>query len=320
MNKISKTTPTSGNKPRIVFFGNERIATSTSTLCPTLQKLIIEGYDIAAVVVNHEESVSRNRRKLEIADLAARYKIPVLAPKRLRDIANELKNLAADAGILVAYGKMVPQYMIDIFQAGIINIHPSLLPLHRGSTPIESVILAGENQTGVSLMRLVSDMDAGPIYAYSIVALEGNESKQHLANELIEIGSEMLLATLPKIINKEITGAPQDPTLATFDQLITKQDGILDFSRPAAQLEREVRAYLGWPGSRTTIAGKDVVVTAVHVADNSLENVDKKTIFVANKQLCIQAADGILVIDELKPAGKSAMSAAAFLAGYRHLL
>jgi methionyl-tRNA formyltransferase len=102
--------------------------------------------------------------------------------------------------------------------------------------------------------------------------------------------------------------------------MIVKQDGVLDLSKPAEQLEREVRAYLGWPGSHMVIAGKDVVVTRVHMANNALANVDKKTIFVANKQLCLQTADGVLVIDSLKPAGKSDMPASAFLAGYGRLL
>lgn len=316
MKKISKTMLNSGKMPRIVFFGNERIATGVTTVCPTLQKLIDAGYDIAAVVVNHDEKASRTTRVLEIADLAAGHEIPVYSPDKPLDISDKLRSLEADLGVLVAYGRIVPQSMIDIFPSGIVNIHPSLLPLHRGSTPIESAILGGEERTGVSLMKLSSQMDAGDVYAYSELVLTGEESKQHLADELLEIGSEMLLAVVPRLLEGDILGRPQDHDHATYDQLIRKSDGTMDLSKTATQLAREVRAYFGWPGSKMVIAGKDAVVTAAHVAEEEIINVDKKSTFIANKQLCLQAAEGILVIDELRPAGKGTMTASAFLAGY----
>ncbi|PID31180.1 methionyl-tRNA formyltransferase [Candidatus Saccharibacteria bacterium] len=315
MSKTSKTTPTSGIK--LVFFGNERIATSVFTSCPTLQKLIDAGHEIAAVVTQqHETGASRKQRKLEIADLAARHEIPLLTPERPSDILDELQAMRADIGVLVAYGKIIPQEIIDIFPGGIVNIHPSLLPRHRGSTPIESTILAGEQKTGVSLMQLEKRMDAGNVYAYSEVELLGNESKQALASELLELGSEMLVTLIPRIVSGEIVSRPQDEADATYDALLTKKDSEIDLSKSAIRLEREIRAYLGWPGSRTIIAGKEVAIIAAHVSKNRLENVDKKSIFVANKQLCLQTADGILVIDELKPAGKNTMPTHAFLAGY----
>ncbi len=318
MKKTSKTTQNSGIS--VVFFGNERIATGVSTVCPTFTKLLESGYKVLAVVVNNEQSASRNRRELEVADVAARYEIPLLAPKNPQDILSQLRDYQADIGVLVSYGRIVSQEMIDLFPGGIVNIHPSLLPLHRGSAPIESAILHGNTKTGVSLMQLCKQMDAGDVYAYSEYELRGNEQKQTLADALLELGSEMMVMTLPRILRGEIIGRPQDDAGATYDKHITKQDGRIDLAKSAVQLEREVRAYLGWPGSRTVIAGKDVIVTAAHVADNSVENVDKKSTFVANKQLCLQTADGILVIDTLKPAGRPAMPATAFLAGHAKYL
>jgi methionyl-tRNA formyltransferase len=312
--------PTSGRKIKIVFFGNERIATAANTDCPTLTKLIAENYDIAAVVVNHEPTLSRNRRQLEIAKVAAEHNVPLLAPRAPADVLEQLTAYQPDIGVLVAYGKIVPQRLIDVFPHGIINIHPSLLPLHRGPTPIESAILHGDSKTGVSIMHVSKQMDAGSVYAYSASPLTGNETKQGLADTLLELGSQMLLTVLPGIVSGDIVGQPQDDSQATYDRMITKQDGLLDLSKSAQQLEREIRAYLGWPGSRCIIAGKDVVVLAAHIAGNNIQNVDQKTIFTANKELCFQTGDGILVIDILKPAGKSAMPAAAFLAGHKHLL
>jgi methionyl-tRNA formyltransferase len=305
----------------IVFFGNERIATGVSTDTPVLRALIENGYHIAAVVANYEQSKSRNGRDLEVAKVAAAHGIPLLLPDKLSDIHEQLIGYQAVAGALIAYGKIIPQSVIDIFPSGIINIHPSLLPLHRGPIPLESVILDGSTKTGVSLMQLVKAMDAGPVFAQSEITLDGAESKQFLADKLTDIGSAMLIDLLPGILAGDIVGMPQDETAATYDERITKEAGLLDFSKTAVRLEREIRAYLDWPKSRTTLASKDVVITKAHVlADNEQKTMSKEqagTVYVQDKQLCFQTSDGVLVIDSLKPAGKPEMSASAFLAGNR---
>ena len=172
-------------------------------------------------------------------------------------------------------------------------------------------------------------LDEGDVYTVGIIDLKGSETNPSLTTDLIKLSSALLQESIPKLA--ELKPISQDrladiisntsyPRVPSYSHKITKQDGVIDLSKPAIQLEREVRAYLGWPGSRMEIAGKDVVITATHVAHISFENVDEKTIFVANKQLCLQTADGILVIDELKPAGRPAMPATAFLAGYSQFL
>lgn len=297
----------------IIFFGNERLATGVQTEAPTLKKLLDADYTIAAVVLNNEPTASRKQRKQEVAELAAQHNIPVYTPAKLKDILPELESYKAVAGVLVAYGKIVPQSVIDMFPAGIINIHPSLLPLHRGPTPLESVILDGNDKTGVSLMQLSRAMDAGNVYAYSEYDLTGSETKQQLADELIELGSEMLLATLPRIVKGEITGAPQDNSVATYDKLITKEDGILDFTKPAQQLEREVRAHYGWPQSRTLLHDHAVIVTAARAEAGEGE---PGSLWREGKKLGIYTAKGVLIIERLKPAGKAEMTTEAFLNGY----
>lgn len=311
-------------KPRIVFFGNERIATGVETSAPILQTLIEDGYEIAALVINEAGTQSRKARPLAVVELARQHTIPVLMPSKLSDAVEELRGLDAAAGVLVAYGRIIPASIIELFPAGIINIHPSLLPKHRGSTPIESAMLAGETVTGVSLMKLAREMDAGDVYAQTEVPLNGRETKQELADRLADIGGAMLKELLPDIISGSVVALPQDHAAATYDSLIKKSDGLLDFTKPALRLEREIRAFADWPGSRTVIAGKDVVVTAAHAASgNELsETAGRETglPYAAHKKLCIQTGDGTLVIDRLKPAGKSDMPAAAFLAGHQAVL
>lgn len=311
MNKTSKA---------IVFFGNERLATGLETTAPALRRLIQEGYDVKAVVASNDFSASRKQRSLEVAEVAQEHDIPLLLPKKLSDIRKQLQDIQAEIGVLVAYGKMVPQSIIDIFPCGIVNIHPSLLPLHRGPTPIESVILNGELKTGVSLMKLVKEMDAGPVYSQKIIDLTGGESKQYLANKLSETGVESLIATLPGILASNIKPKAQDDSKATYDSLIDKKDGIIDWNKPAAQIEREIRAYATWPGSRTTIAGKDVIITGARLGSDTHNGVGVGLASINGNAIEVTTKTGTILIDKLKPAGKSEMSAAAFIAGHKQQL
>lgn len=299
---------------KLVFFGNERLATGVTTNTPVLHGLIGAGYDIAAVVTaQNEVGKSRKGRGLEITAAAEAYGIPVISPPKLHDATDDIKKFAAEAAILVAYGKIVPQAVIDSFPQGIINIHPSLLPKHRGSIPLESVLLNGETETGVSLMQLAAKMDAGPVFVQQKLSLEADETKQALAARLGELGRDMLLSALPGILDGSLSPKDQNNDDASYDERITKEDGVLDFHKPAARLVNEVRAYSGWPRSRTTIGTTEVVIVQAHQAQGTGT---PGTLWLDDKQLGIRTASGILVIDKLIPAGKQVMTAEAFLAGY----
>lgn len=300
---------------RLVFFGNERLATGVTTTVPVLQSLIAAGYEIAAVVVAQNPTAkSRQERPLEIAAIAAQHNIPLLAPPKLSEAKDTLEAFEAAAGILVAYGKLVPTEIIDIFPRGIINIHPSLLPKHRGSAPIESVILAGEAETGVSLMELSQAMDAGPLYAQQILPLRGDEPKQYLTDQLLELGKNLLLTHLPNILDGSLKPEPQQDTKATYDERIHKAASELDFTAPASQLVRHIRAYAGWPRSRAKLGTTEVIITAAHLGEASGT---PGTLWLEGPELGIHTSDGTLIIDSLIPPGKKEMTAAAFLTGYK---
>jgi len=305
---------------KILFFGNERIATAVSTTIPTLKTLVESGFDVCAVVVNDEKALSRKHRELEVESYALSQNIPVLKPNKLSEIAEQLREFSADIGVLVAYGKIIPQSIIDIFPHGIINIHPSLLPLHRGSIPIESVILNGETKTGVSIMSLASAMDAGPVYSQTTITLNGTETKQDLADSLLKIGAEQLSELLPEIVSGELVPTEQKHDQATYDQQIQKQDGVIDWNKTAIELEREVQAYAGWPQSRTTLGTTDCVITKAHALPSNIEHHVPGQIEHHKAPLVIKCGDGSLCVDVIKPAGKKEMSAAGFLNGYKSRL
>jgi methionyl-tRNA formyltransferase len=318
---------------KILFFGNERLATGLSTTVPILSTLLNNGYEVEGIVVaQHDLKPTRKERDLEIVGVAQSNNIPMLTINKLKDAEQELKDFDAEVAILIAYGKIVPQSIINIFPRGIINIHPSLLPLHRGPTPIESVILNGDSQTGVSLMQLSSKMDAGPIYVQQNVKLLGTESKQELANQLSLLGSEMLVKYLPDILNGSLKAITQSDINVTYDKLISKDDGIINWHKPARSLEREVRAYAIWPRSRTRIGQTEIIITQAHVVLNTTPGIQKKKwacnqllnsnstgliVETTPQTLGFMTSEDVLMIDRLIPAGKKEMTTQAFLAGYR---
>ena len=293
-------------KPKLVFFGNERLATGVTTTAPTLRALVHAGYDIEAVFASHREAVSRQRRDLEIGPIAHAYHIPVILPGEKIDLFTKLKKHQTDAAVLVAFGQIIPQAVIDLFPKGIINIHPSLLPKLRGSTPVETAILDGLEETGVSLMRITSKMDAGPVYRQESLALDGTETKPELAKKLLELGSKLLIENLDAILDGTLEPMPQDASAATYTKQLGKADGLVDFSQPAEAIERKVRAFLGFPKTRATVHGQEIIITKSKVVT------DKNA-----GHLVVKCQPGYFEILELiGPSGRT-MSGADFIRGYK---
>lgn len=290
----------------LLFFGNERLVSGLKkTNAPVLRALINNGYTIAAVISHHTDGNSRSNRPLEVAEVAKEHGIPVLLPNKPAEIIETLASFNADAAVLVAYGRIIPQRVIDLFPRGIINIHPSLLPKYRGPTPIESAIANGDDETGVSIMQLTAGMDEGPVYAQTRISLSGTETKFDLYEKLATKSTQLLIDTLPSILGGSLLPTPQDDNEATYCQLLTKANGQLDPStQTAAEAERLVRAYLGFPKTKLRIGDQYRVITKVHITEQPHGPLD------------IAFKEGYLSIDELiAPSGK-VISAEAFLRGY----
>lgn len=291
---------------KLIFFGNERLATGVSIDTSVLKALVAAGYDVLAVVVNHNQKRSRIKRDPEIIEAARQLNIPVFLPENLETLQDDLQKLQPEAAVLVAYGRIVPKDIIDIFPKGIINLHPSLLPKYRGPTPIEQTILDGATKTGVSLMKLVAQMDEGPVYSQEVLELTGNETKQELANKLLELGKDMLIHELPSILDGSLRPVAQKNAEATHTKPLQKSNGLINWQLPAEVIERQIRAYQGWPKSITKFFGHDVIVTKVRMVDPEVGG-----------DFIIECGLGWLEIEQLTAPSGRTISGAEFLRGYK---
>ena len=249
---------------KIIFFGTEDFSV------PTLTSLIDAGYDIVAAVTKPDSQRGRGH-KLEqpaIKKVTLEHNIAVLQPEKVTAILPEVERLKPEIGILVSYGKIIPQSVIDAFPKGIINIHPSLLPKYRGPSPMESAILNGDKKTGISIMSLSRAMDAGPIYKQKEIELAGSETKTDLYRDFSTLGANMLLDVLPHILDGSLQPKDQIDAEASYCNMLSKEDGRLDpETMTAIQCERRIRAFIGWPKTRLRFLGNDVIITSAKVLD-----------------------------------------------------
>lgn len=299
---MSKTTATSGIKQPLIFFGTEDFSLYS------LRALVENGFNVAAVVTKPDTPRGRHRvlTAPAVKVYAAEHNIPVWQPIKLKDIISDIKSIRSPAGVLVSYGKIIPQSIINLFTPGIINVHPSLLPKYRGPSPIESAIANHDKTTGVTLMQLTKDMDAGPIYYQTPYSLDQSETRPELYKTLGQLGAATLAAKLPDILSGALQPAPQDDANATYCQLLSRSDTDLDLTALTAnQAEARIRAHLGFPRSRAAIGSYKLIITKAH------------TVINAKTPLDLPCANGtFLSIDELiAPSGKT-MPAGAFLRGY----
>jgi methionyl-tRNA formyltransferase len=288
----------------IIFFGTEDFSLAI------LKSLIDAGYSIAAVATKPDNKRGRgqNLSMPSVKELALKFDIPVWQPNKISDINEDVKKLGSNiAGVLASFGKIIPKSTLDLFNPGIINVHPSLLPLYRGPSPIESAIVNADEQTGVSIIKLVPLMDAGPIYGTDVYQLSGNETQPELYEKLAQVGANLLINLLPSILDESITPHPQDDSKAIYCNLLDKKDSWLDPTLISAETaERLVRAHLTFPKTKIDILGHTIIITECHVSQSKSTDLDIK--FRDNN---------FLSIDKLiAPSGRT-MSAKDFLNGYK---
>ena len=255
--------------------------------------------------------------KTPVGERAGQLGLPVLTPARLRDPA-VVANVAAlhpEIGVLADYWKLLPQAILDLPPQGILNLHPSLLPHHRGATPIPAAILEGDAETGVSLFRMDADMDTGPIVAINVVALSGDEDAPGLEVRLAAVAAGLLRLSLGPWLRGELPAVAQSRERVSTTRPFRREDGRLDPARPAAALERQVRAYRPWPGTFLQAPGGRIAVLRAGIAPTQPCDEPGRLVADDGSRLALATADGRLRLLEVQPAGGRTMDAAALLRG-----
>lgn len=283
-------------KPRIIFFGsNQASALILQDLLNTKNMTVI-----GVVTQPNKQQGHTHQRTTPVAQLADSHQVPLLMPTNLKEITNTLKQLHPNLGVLFAYGKILPQETLDIFPKGIINIHPSLLPLHRGPSPLENTILSGDTKAGTSIMLITAKMDAGPILAQSSFSVPANITKSELWHQLLQTSRQLLIPTLQDYLANKIIPQPQNSTQTpSYSKIISKQDGdITPSTISSITLERMVRAYADWPGVRLPIIWRDKATTLTlhQVRPHSSASTNTVRLFCENKRLLLHLSDGCLEI------------------------
>lgn len=299
---------------KVVFFG------TASFSLPVLLRLHQGGYTLVGVVTKPDAPAGRGRQVTPspVAEVAARLGVKVLKPRKVADINSELISLGADIGVVAAYGKLLPPSTLDIFPAGLVNVHPSLLPQYRGPSPVATAILDGVKQTGVTIMAVTGEMDAGGIYARREITLAGQETTLALTERLFKLGAKLLIDCLGDTVRGKLQPQPQDDAQATSTKLFSKADAELNWQEPAIVNERRVRAFAGWLDPHASVGRLDIVITQASVLNAS--GVAGDLLVTEDGQLAVYCAQDALVLESIKPAGKPAMSGRDFLNGYRHKL
>ena len=300
----------------LVFCGTPRFAV------PTLEKLVEAGHSFPLVVTQPDRPRGRGMEVTvsPVKEAAMRLGIPVDQPAAIKNDAEFRDRLTAikpDAIIVVGYGRIIPQWMIDLPRFGNLNLHASLLPKYRGAAPIQWAIARGEIITGVTTMRIDAGLDTGDILQQRELPILPNDTAETLAPKLALIGAQLMAETLCGIESGKVTPVPQDHSRATLAPTLTKEDGRIDFSRSAKELLDRLRGFRPWPGEFTTFKGKTLLVHRAKVAQNTFPQ-PPGAIAVEGPRLLVVCGNGTaLELLEVQMEGKRRMTASEFINGYR---
>jgi methionyl-tRNA formyltransferase len=299
---------------RILFLGSPEYAALP------LRALAESGHEIVGVVTQPDRPSGRSRAPAPppVALAARELGLPLFQPPTLRDpaVVEQLAALRPDAAVLAAYGEILRKKVLAIPPRGVLNIHPSLLPRWRGPSPVAGAILAGDRETGVSIMLLDAGMDSGPLLAQRRVPLDGDERAGPLTTRLFELGAELLLEALPAYASGAIEPRPQEGEAATYTRLLAKDDGLVRWEEPAAQIERAVRAYDPWPGSFSHWRGARLRLLSAAVASPAAP-APPGTLAMVGARALVACGEGALELLEVQPAGKQPMRAADWARGQK---
>ncbi len=299
---------------RIVFFGTPEFAV------PTLEALFASRHQVVGVVTQPDRPRGRGQRTSEppVKASAIAAHVPVLQPERLKEpgFMDGLKAFNADIGVVAAYGKILTDDVLATPADGLINVHASLLPKYRGAAPVHRAIIAGERETGVTIMRVVKALDAGPMLARVRRQIGANETSEEIERALAAMGAKLLVATLDALVDGFVVEEPQNDDAATYAPRLTKEDGVVDWTQPAATIHNLIRGLHPWPLAFSFLAGRRIILRR-SAPNPDIESPGPGLIAAADgDRLVVGTGAGVVALIEVQLEGKRAVTAREFLAGH----
>jgi methionyl-tRNA formyltransferase len=299
---------------RTIFLGTPQFAV------PTLECLIRANHEVSLVVTQPDRPKGRGNAIAmpPVKEAALRHALEVFQPERIRrpESVERLRAIAPEIMVIVGYGQIIPQSILDIAPRGILNVHASLLPKYRGAAPIQWAIANGESTTGVTIMQIDAGLDTGDMLRKAATAIGGNETAIHLSPRLAEMGADLLVETLATI--DTITLEKQDNAAATYAPILKKEDGAIDWNRPAREIHNRIRGLQPWPGAYTTFRGQTLHVWSSCVTDFSLPLHPHGTLLLENRRLYASTGDGLsLELREVQLEGRKRLPGDVFANGAR---
>lgn len=306
---------------RVVFMGTPEFAV------PALRALIDSPYQVAAVYTQPDTRAGRGQQVTmsPVKEIAIAQGIPLAQPETLKapGVMAQLSSFNPEVIVVAAFGHILPPEILDLPKFGCLNIHPSLLPRHRGPSPVAAALLHGDEVTGVTIMLMDAGLDTGPILAQRKVSISPEDTTGSLAEKLAEVAAQLLMETLPLWFRGEIKPQPQDESQATYTRVITKKEGEIDWHLSALQLWRQVRAFSPWPGCYTWWQGKRLRISqAVPLPGTTIAEAGKVIALTQPSVAVIGVGtgDGILGLCRVQLEGKREMTAAEFVRGQRNFI
>jgi methionyl-tRNA formyltransferase len=300
------------SRPRIVFMGTPEFAVSSLQAC-------FDVGDVVAVVTQPDKPKGRGNALAipPVKALALERGVTVLQPAKLRTppFSEELRKLAPDVCVVTAYGKILPKDVLEVPPHGCVNVHASLLPRFRGAAPIQWAIAHGDPETGVALMRMDEGLDTGPVIAMKRLSIAPDETSATLHEKLSRLGGEILRESLPAYLRGELKPVPQPSEGMVLAPIIQKEDGQLDFTKPAVELERRVRAFTPWPGAFTWLNGARLKVHRTKVGSG--RGAPGTVVAAGPSGIEVACGEGSIVLLDVQPEGKRVMAAGEFLSGHK---
>ena len=297
--------------PRILFAGTPDFSV------PPLRALLDAGHRVVAVYTQPDRPAGRGRKLAPgpVKQLALERGVPVRQPKNFRDPAEveALRQLQPDLMVVVAYGLILPRAVLEAPARGCINIHASLLPRWRGAAPIQRAVLAGDRETGITIMEMEEGLDTGPMLLKKAIPIAADETGGSLHDRLSLLGAEALMEALPGILDGSLRAEPQDDSLACYAHKLEKSEAVIDWSRPALELDRQVRAFNPWPVAQTRYRDQVLRLWQSQPLEQAADAAPGTVVATGREGIDVATGDGLLRIRQLQLPGKKAVEAGAFL-------